>query len=46
MTEFAKPRHPIRVVAQRTGLSTPVLRAWERRYGVVTPNRSNGGQRL
>ena len=46
MTEFTKPRHPIRVVAQRTGLSTPVLRAWERRYSVVTPSRSNGGQRL
>ncbi len=40
------PRHPIRVVARRTGLTTSVLRAWERRYGVVTPGRSEGGQRL
>jgi DNA-binding transcriptional MerR regulator/methylmalonyl-CoA mutase cobalamin-binding subunit len=40
------PRHPVRVVAQRTGLSSHVLRAWERRYGVVTPVRSEGGQRL
>lgn len=40
------PAHPVRVVAQRTGLSSHVLRAWERRYGVVTPVRSEGGQRL
>ncbi len=41
-----EPRHPIRVVTRRTGLSPSVLRAWERRYGVVTPGRSEGGQRL
>jgi DNA-binding transcriptional MerR regulator/methylmalonyl-CoA mutase cobalamin-binding subunit len=46
MAESNDPRHPIRVVAQRTGLSTPVLRAWERRYGAVIPTRSDGGQRL
>ena len=46
MFDTTESRHPIRVVAQRTGLSTPVLRAWERRYGVVTPGRSEGGQRL
>ena len=40
------PRHPVRVVAQRTGLTTHVLRAWERRYGVVSPTRTEGGQRL
>jgi DNA-binding transcriptional MerR regulator/methylmalonyl-CoA mutase cobalamin-binding subunit len=40
------PRHPIRVVAQRTGLSPATLRAWERRYQVVEPGRSAGGQRL
>lgn len=41
-----RPRHPMRVVIQRTGLSADVLRAWERRYGVVHPDRSGGGQRL
>jgi DNA-binding transcriptional MerR regulator len=41
-----QPRHPIRVVAQRTGLTPATLRAWERRYGVVEPHRSEGGQRL
>jgi len=33
-------------VANLTGLSPHVLRAWERRYGVVAPHRSDGGQRL
>jgi len=41
-----QPRHPIGVVAERTGLSTHVLRVWERRYGVVRPCRSEAGQRL
>jgi DNA-binding transcriptional MerR regulator len=40
------PRHPVRVVAERTGLSPDVLRAWERRHGVVKPARSEAGQRL
>ncbi len=33
-------RHPIRVVARRTGLSPDVLRAWEKRYQAVEPERS------
>jgi DNA-binding transcriptional MerR regulator/methylmalonyl-CoA mutase cobalamin-binding subunit len=40
------PRHPIRVVAQRTGLTAATIRAWERRYRTVSPGRSAGGQRL
>ena len=40
------PRYPVRLVAVRTGLTPHVLRAWERRYRVVTPARSDGGQRL
>lgn len=44
--EFSVPRHPISVVALRTGLSPDVLRVWERRYGVVAPGRAGGGQRL
>ena len=39
-------RHPMGVVSQRTGLSSDVIRAWERRYGVVSPDRSSGGHRL
>lgn len=41
-----EPRHPIGVVSDRTGLTPDVLRVWERRYSVVTPRRSAGGQRL
>ncbi len=33
-------------LARRTGLSVDVLRAWERRYGVLRPQRSAGGFRL
>lgn len=40
------PRHPIRVVAERTGLTPDVLRAWQKRYGFVKPGRSERGQRL
>ena len=40
------PRHPIAVVAERTGLSQDVLRVWERRYGAVRPTRTAGGERL
>jgi MerR family transcriptional regulator, light-induced transcriptional regulator len=39
-------RHPIGVVAERTGLSQEVLRVWERRYGAVRPDRDDGGQRV
>jgi DNA-binding transcriptional MerR regulator/methylmalonyl-CoA mutase cobalamin-binding subunit len=39
-------RHPIRVVARRTGLTRDVLRAWEHRYNAVEPLRTPGGQRL
>jgi MerR family transcriptional regulator, light-induced transcriptional regulator len=40
------PRHPIGVVAERTGVSVHVLRAWERRYAVVVPQRTETGRRL
>src|SRR5512140_1340838 len=39
-------RHPVRVVTRRTGLSVDVLRAWERRHHVVTPQRTPSGHRL
>lgn len=37
--------HPMRIVVQRTGLTPDLLRAWEKRYQVVEPTRSPGGQR-
>src|SRR5688500_13294428 len=42
----AEPRHPIQVVARRTGLSADVIRAWEKRHAVVTPARTDSGRRL
>ena len=40
------PVHPIQIVAHRTGLSVDVIRAWEKRYTVVEPARSENGRRL
>lgn len=37
---------PIQKVSERTGLSPHVIRAWERRYGAITPERSTGKHRL
>jgi MerR family transcriptional regulator, light-induced transcriptional regulator len=37
--------YPLRTVARLTGLSPEVLRAWERRHGVVEPIRTPGGTR-
>lgn len=39
-------RHPIQIVASRTGLTQHVIRAWERRYGAVTPTRTATNRRL
>src|SRR5580700_7640026 len=36
--------YPIRVVSRMTGISVDTLRAWERRYHVVTPDRSPRGR--
>ena len=33
-------------LARRTGIATELLRAWERRYGLLTPGRTEGGYRL
>jgi hypothetical protein len=45
-SEEQKPRHPIGVVSRRTGLGQDVIRAWERRYGAVVPQRTDTGRRL
>lgn len=37
--------YPLRTAARLTGLSPEVLRAWERRHGVVEPVRTPGGTR-
>jgi DNA-binding transcriptional MerR regulator/methylmalonyl-CoA mutase cobalamin-binding subunit len=40
------PRHPIGLVARRTGLKPDLIRAWERRYGAVEPSRSSTRRRF
>jgi DNA-binding transcriptional MerR regulator/methylmalonyl-CoA mutase cobalamin-binding subunit len=39
-------KYRIQSVAQMTGLSPAVIRAWEARYGLVVPERSESGYRL
>ena len=43
---MSETKHPIQIVSRRTGLSTDVIRAWERRYKAVKPTRSSNGRRL
>ena len=44
MSEAARLR--IGELARRTGVATELLRAWERRYGLLTPTRTASGYRL
>lgn len=41
-----EPRWRIKEFAARTGVAEITLRAWERRYGLLSPERSDGGYRL
>jgi len=38
--------YPIRYVAQQTGLSTHVIRVWEKRYQAVVPKRTDTNRRM
>ncbi len=38
--------YPIRYVAQQTGLSTHVIRIWEKRYQAVVPKRTETNRRM
>jgi MerR family transcriptional regulator, light-induced transcriptional regulator len=40
------PIYNLKAVIHETGLSPETLRAWERRYGLLKPQRSPGGHRL
>ncbi|MBK8900475.1 MAG: cobalamin-dependent protein [Anaerolineaceae bacterium] len=40
------PTFNMKVVVHETGLKPDTLRAWERRYGVPNPQRTQGGHRL
>ena len=35
----------IKAVVLETGLKPPTIRAWERRYGLPSPQRTEGGHR-
>src|SRR3954463_4604944 len=39
---------PLRIgeLSRRVGVSPELLRAWERRYGLLAPSRTGGGLRL
>jgi DNA-binding transcriptional MerR regulator/methylmalonyl-CoA mutase cobalamin-binding subunit len=39
-------RYRIATVAELTGVPEPTLRAWERRYGIPSPERTEAGYRL
>lgn len=42
----AEAVYPIRVVAEKTGVNPVTMRAWERRYGLIRPQRTPKGHRL
>ncbi len=52
MAEHARARHAteplynIKAVVQQTGIPADTVRAWERRYGVPQPQRTETGRRL
>ena len=47
MSTFSKtPIYNLSAVLRETGLKADLIRAWERRYGLPRPERSEGGHRL
>ncbi|WP_256669839.1 MerR family transcriptional regulator [Pseudomonas sp. OIL-1] len=45
-SQLADDLLPIREVARQTGVNPVTLRAWERRYGLIQPQRTPKGHRL
>jgi MerR family transcriptional regulator, light-induced transcriptional regulator len=48
MSAHEADRGPVRIgeLSRRVGVTPEVLRAWERRYGILSPTRTEGGFRL
>lgn len=47
IAEFSDdPKFTIKVVSERTGIKPVTLRAWERRYDLLDPNRLENNYRL
>ena len=42
----ATPVFNTKAVVQQTGIAAPTLRAWERRYDLLSPERANNDYRL
>ncbi|MCC6624622.1 MAG: MerR family transcriptional regulator [Deltaproteobacteria bacterium] len=42
----ARGAYPMRVVTRLTGLNPDTIRAWERRYSAISPERTGGNTRL
>lgn len=42
----SETKHPIKVAANRSGLTSHVIRIWEKRYGAVSPDRTGTNRRL
>ena len=45
-TPLKDNHHPIRIAARYSGLSAELIRAWEKRYQVVSPSRGKNGRRM
>lgn len=43
---MSKAMHSIKAVSKRSGLSPHLIRMWERRYGVVEPERTESNRRV
>ena len=46
MAPLVRPKYRIVEAAERAGIAASTLRAWERRYGIPRPSRSDSGYRL
>lgn len=46
LNELGNELLPIREISRTTGINTVTLRAWERRYGLLVPQRTAKGHRL
>lgn len=46
LESMVEARYSIKAVARRTGLSPHAIRIWEKRYGVVCPDRTDTNRRL
>lgn len=45
-SQMEEVQHSIKVAARRSGLSTHVIRVWEKRYDAVSPDRTDTNRRL